>query len=154
MHGSVRLGYDGHAEVSAEYNVKADPEALRRAFAAPWQVTITPVDTCGLVTLRGEKYRRVLESRDPLAAAVIENYRAWAKHGGRPEMADERSSTLFDTVAVCLAFTSELLKMEKLGIRVTDDGFTVIEESARAINCAMEWKDLSAFEDLLVERLT
>jgi len=154
MHGSVRLGYDGHPEVSAEYNVKADPEAIRRAFAAPWDVTITPVDTCGLVTLRGEKYRRVLESRDPLTAAVIENYRTCAKHGGRPEMADERSSTLFDTVAVYLAFTSELLKMEKVGIRVTDDGFTVIDESARTINCAMEWKDLSAFEDLLVQRLT
>jgi inosine-uridine nucleoside N-ribohydrolase len=154
MHGSVRLGYDGSPEVSAEYNVKADPEALRRAFAAPWEVTITPVDTCGLVTLKGEKYCRVKESRDPLAAAVIENYRAWAKHGGRPETAEERSSTLFDPVAVYLAFTTELLKMEKLGIRVTDDGFTVIDESARPINCAMEWKDLGAFEDLLVRRVT
>ncbi|MFB3881939.1 MAG: nucleoside hydrolase [Armatimonadota bacterium] len=154
MHGSVRMGYDGSPQVSAEYNVKADPAALRRVFAAPWEVTITPVDTCGLVTLKGEKYRRVLESRDPLARAVIENYRAWARHGGRPETADERSSTLFDTVAVYLAFSSELLKMEKLGLAVTDDGFTVIDETARPVNCAMEWKDLPAFEELLVQRLT
>jgi len=153
MHGSIRLGYDGSPDISAEYNVKADPEALRRVFAAPWEVTITPVDTCGLVTLKGEKYRRVKDSRDPLAAAVIENYRAWAKHGGRPETAEERSSTLFDPVAVYLAFTTELLKMEKLGLRVTDDGFTLIDEGARPIDCAMEWKDLGAFEDLLVQRL-
>jgi flagellar basal body rod protein FlgG len=44
--------------------------------------------------------------------------------------------------------------MEKLGIRVTDDGYTVIDNKAKAINCATEWKDLSAFEDFLVARLT
>ena len=43
--------------------------------------------------------------------------------------------------------------MEKLGVRVTDDGYTVIDENAKVINCAMEWKDLPAFEDLLVKRL-
>jgi len=154
MHGSVRRGYDGSPEIAPEYNVKADPKSAQRIFTAAWDMTTTPVDTCGLVRLTGEKYRRVLECRDPLTAAVIENYRAWAEHGGRPETADERSSVLFDTVAVYLAFASELLKMERLGIRVTDDGFTVIDESAKTVNCALEWKDLSAFEDLLVHRLT
>ena len=44
-------------------------------------------------------------------------------------------------------------KMEKLPIIVTDDGFTKINENGKEINCATEWKDLGAFEDLLVERL-
>jgi hypothetical protein len=57
-------------------------------------------------------------------------------------------------VAIYLAFSEEWLAMERLGIRVTDDGYTVIDDSARTINCAMEWKDLPAFEDLLVQRLT
>jgi len=43
--------------------------------------------------------------------------------------------------------------MERLGIRVTDDGYTRIDENAKVINCATEWKDLSAFEDFLVDRL-
>jgi hypothetical protein len=43
--------------------------------------------------------------------------------------------------------------MEKLGIRVTDDGYTVEDENAKTINCAMDWKDLSVYEDFLVERL-
>jgi hypothetical protein len=43
--------------------------------------------------------------------------------------------------------------MEQLGIRVTDDGNTVIDDHAKKIHCAIGWKDLAAFEDLLVERL-
>lgn len=153
MHGSIRLGYDGKLPVSPEYNVKVDPAACRMAFDAAWPVTITPLDTCGLVKLTGEKYQKVLAGKDPLTEAVIENYRIWARSFGSPEMAEERSSTLYDTVAVYLAFAEDLLVMEDLPIRVTDDGYTVIDERAKQIRCATAWKDLSAFEDLLVERL-
>jgi len=34
-------------------------------------------------------------------------------------------------------------------VRVTDDGRTVIDDTAKQMNCAMKWKDLEAFEDLL-----
>ncbi|MHC4678158.1 MAG: hypothetical protein ACYTEK_05615 [Planctomycetota bacterium] len=67
---------------------------------------------------------------------------------------DSSSTTLFDTVAVYLAMSTELVKMEKLPIRVTDDGYTRIDEGAKVIDCATEWKDLDAFEDFLVDRLT
>ena len=155
MHGSVRKGYGGKEEVSAEWNVRAVPEACRKVFTADWEVTITPLDTCGVVNLKGDKYRQVYECKDPLAQALIENYRVWLKaHQKRSDDAIERrSTTLFDTVAVYLAFSEELVVMEELGIRVTDDGHTVIDEDAKKIRCAMEWKDLLAFEDLLVERL-
>ena len=49
--------------------------------------------------------------------------------------------------------SKKLVKMEKLGITVTDDGYTRIDKNAKVINCATEWKDLGAFEDLLVDRL-
>jgi hypothetical protein len=68
-------------------------------------------------------------------------------------MADKRSSTLFDTVAVYLAIRQDLCVMEKLGLRVTDDGFTVIDPQAKQVNVATRWKDLGAYEDFLVERL-
>jgi hypothetical protein len=64
------------------------------------------------------------------------------------------STTLFDTVGIYLAMSTDLVKMEKLGIKVTDDGYTRIDENAKVINCATEWKDLGAFEDFLVGRLT
>ena len=155
MHGSVRLGYGGSAEIAAEYNVCAEAAACREVFAARWEVTITPLDTCGLVVLGGEKYAQVRDCSLPLARAVIENYAIWAK-GMSWTNADPAtaSSTLFDTVAVYLAFSEELLEIEELGLRVTDDGYTRLDETARPVRCAMEWRDLSAFEDLVVQRLT
>jgi len=150
MHGSVRKGYAGGSTISAEYNVATDTADCQAVFAAPWEMTITPVDTCGLVVLDGEDYGRVLESPDPLARAVIENYRIWDKDG---EMSKTKSSILFDTVAVYLVFSEELLVMERLGIRVTDDGYTLIDENAKIINCATGWKDLAAFRKFLVDTL-
>jgi inosine-uridine nucleoside N-ribohydrolase len=155
MHGSIRRGHGGSSEIAPEYNVVCDPYSCQAAFTAGWDVTITPLDTCGIVRLGGKKYRAVRDCGDPLIQAVIENYRIWTRQtewarGLDPET---ESSVLFDTVAVYLAFCEDLLVMEDLGIRVTDDGYTVIDETAKVIHCAMEWRDLPAFEALLVERL-
>jgi hypothetical protein len=49
--------------------------------------------------------------------------------------------------------STELVKMEMLPIIVTDDGHTKIDENGKKIDCATDWKDLGAFEDLLVDRL-
>jgi inosine-uridine nucleoside N-ribohydrolase len=156
MHGSIRRGYGGSAEVSAEYNVVSYVHSCQVAFAAPWDVTITPLDTCGIVRLEGKKYRAVRDCRDPLVQALIENYRIWTEHcqWAHDIDAETYTSVLFDTVAIYLAFSEELLVMEKLPIRVTDDGYTVVHDDAKLINCATDWKNLAAFEDLLVDRLT
>ncbi|MFQ6035912.1 MAG: nucleoside hydrolase, partial [Sedimentisphaerales bacterium] len=183
MHGSIRKGYGGSKKISAEYNVRADVKAIQKVFAAPWNVTITPLDTCGIVQLKGQKYQKVLTRNSPLTRAIIENYRAWYKHPivrkhkdlseteiekRVDQKVNSSSTTLFDTVGIYLAMSTgvpqtrknafggptELVKMEKLPITVTDDGYTKINDQAKVINCATEWKDLSAFEDFLVERLT
>ena len=169
MHGSVRLGYGGSKKISAEYNVRADVKAIQKVFTAPWRVTITPLDTCGLVHLKGDKYQKVLKKNSPVTTALIENYRAWQKEGLRrsnkklneaelnkqtDQRVNSRSSTLFDTVAIYLAMSTDLVKMETLPIIVTDDGYTKIEKGAKKIRCATAWKDMGAFEDFLVDRLT
>jgi inosine-uridine nucleoside N-ribohydrolase len=157
MHGSVRKGYGGSVKISAEWNVRADAKACRATLSAPWDITITPLDTCGLVHLRGEKYAAVRNCKEPLIEALVQNYRVWWKNNNGykndPQRAEKASSTLFDTVAVYLAFSQELCKMETLPIRVTDDGKTVIDASAKKMHVATDWKDLGAFEDFLVERL-
>jgi inosine-uridine nucleoside N-ribohydrolase len=155
MHGSVRVGYGGAKQPHAEWNVRCNPKACQAVFTAPWDMTITPLDTCGLVTLTGEKYRRVRNSQDRIAADIVANYRVWVTGDAKlpATMADERSSTLFDTVAVYLAVRQDLCVMEKLGIRVTDDGMTVMDRQAKQINVATSWKDLGGFEDWIVERL-
>ncbi|MFA5265410.1 MAG: nucleoside hydrolase, partial [Opitutaceae bacterium] len=55
MHGSFRVGYGGSPAIVAESNVKGDPAALRKVLSAPWlDVLLTPLDTCGTVSLGGE----------------------------------------------------------------------------------------------------
>ena len=152
MHGSIRVGYGGSKEISRECNVVNHTPACQEAFTAPWDMTITPLDTCGLVVLKGEKYKAVEQCRDPMIQALMENYRYWSLAYTGKEPAGT-SSVLFDTVAVYLAFADDLLMMEKLPIRVTVEGYTVIDPAAKVIHCATAWKDLGAFEDLLVQRL-
>lgn len=155
MHGSVRRGYGGSSEISAEWNVRADAKSCAKALSAPWDVTITPLDTCGLVNLSGARYASVRDSKDKIAVAVIENYRMWSTHKDKNnDAAESRSSTLFDTVAVYLAIEQDLCKMEELGIRVTDDGRTLIDESAKTMNVATQWTSLDDYRDWLVKRLT
>ena len=157
MHGSVRRGYGGSATPSAEWNVRADPASCRAALSAPWDITITPLDTCGLIQLKGENYARLNASTDPIVQALLANYRAWtdarAARGQKGPSPDTSSTTLFDCVAVYLAITQDLCVMEKLGIRVDDDGHTREDASARQMNVAIAWKDLPGFERWLVERL-
>ncbi|MHC4473535.1 MAG: nucleoside hydrolase [Planctomycetota bacterium] len=159
MYGSLRVGYGGAPEPSAEWNVRANVPATRSLLAAPWADAIsTPLDTCGVVQLSGERYARVRRSEDPLLRALIENYRIWcpqnewcSRDAGQ---VTNRSTTLFDTVAVYLAEDRDLVETKRLGVRVSDEGMTLVDESAPAIDWATEWKSLDEFEELLAERLT
>jgi len=154
MHGSIYKGYRGSDKIHAEYNVLMHTKACQKVFNADWDITITPLDTCGLVRLKGEEYQTVKRCRDPLIQALMQNYRLWLQQHNRMDLYDIKSSTLFDTVAVYLAFSRELLVMEELKVRVTDDGYTVLDEKAKSMDVAVDWKDLAAFERFLVERLT
>ncbi len=153
MQGSIYRGYHGKEAPVAEYNVKAAIPAAQRVFTAKWMdMTITPLDTCERIRLSGERYRRVQESSDPVVQALMANYRIWAKSMTHADP-DKASTTLFDAVAIYLALSTELLVMKRLGLRVTDEGFTVPDDTAPQLNAAIEWKDLDAFEEFLTRRL-
>jgi len=159
MHGSIRRGYMGANKPMKEYNVKKHTLACQRVFATPWDITITPLDTCGTVFLKDENFARIKQSSDRLSKAVMENHFIWCeKVRDWPVLSDmdpqKQSSLLYDTVAVYLAFSESLLEMEQLPIIVTDDGKTMVDESGQMVNCAMNWKDQGAFEMLLTDRLT
>jgi len=157
MFGSVFVGYGGAPDPVAEWNVRVDPQSLQEVFAAPWDCTITPLDTCGVVRLSGNNYREIYASDDPWLDALIQNYEVWLP--GAPYMDPETdtskvSSTLFDTVAVYLAAEQDLLEMRDVRLRVTDDGYTVVDEvDGRIVHCATGWKDLPAFERKLTDIL-
>ncbi len=156
MFGSVDRGYGEGSSPLAEANVKGDIAAARQVFAAPWRETlITPLDTCDQVILSGEAYQRIRRADDPLLRAVIENYRIWAPLVPWVEIDDVemRSSTLFDTVAVYMAYSLELLQMETMRLSITDAGLTVRDEDGAAVQVALAWRDLPAFREHLTERL-
>ncbi len=150
MHGSINRQHRDQPGAIAEYNVIVDVQAAMKVFETGWDMTITPLDTCGNIVLDGEHYRRVAESRSPLTKAVIDSYHVWL--GGNSD--NGRSSILYDTVAIYLAFAEDLLDIRKLPIRIGCDGMMLVDEAnGKKVRCALEWKSKDAFKDLLVERL-
>lgn len=157
MHGSFHVGYGGGAP-SPEWNVRAYPAELRAVFSAPWKdILITPLDTCDGIHLRGAHYNAIWSAmHDPVLRALIENYCIWAPRVPwvNCDFFATRSSTLFDSVAVYLAYSEELLEIERVKFRITDDGFTVPDDAGPLeARVALRWRDRAAFDEHLAKRL-
>jgi inosine-uridine nucleoside N-ribohydrolase len=157
MHGSVDVGYGPGSAPVPESNVRNDVDAFRVVHAAPWKsFKITPLDTCGFVVLRGENYQKIRRSRDPMLQALIENYRIWSGlvTWVKVDFFERQSSTLFDCVAVYMAYDDSLLEYETIPLRTTDEGMTVRDEqNGRPTQVAMRWKNLDQFHDHLTQTL-
>jgi inosine-uridine nucleoside N-ribohydrolase len=152
MLGSVRVGYDGQPNPVPEYNVAQDVPACKAVFAAPWEITLTPLDTCGTVILDGDRYSALARSTDPLVEAIIENYETWNFARGQTTR-PVKSSVLFDTVAVYLAIAESLAKIENLKIGFDDAGQMHVVKGGTQCRCATSWRDFGAFLDWLTARL-
>lgn len=158
MFGSFDVGYSGGLPASNETNVRLAPEAFRTVMAAPWaDVLLTPLDTCNFAILEGEQYHRIWSATgDPMLRAVIENYCIFAPRVGwmHCDYFTQRSTILFDCVAVYLAYSEDYVKTETFRFNITDDGFTVREESGPyTARVAISWRDLPAFHAHLTARL-
>lgn len=153
MYGSIWKRHEGEDGAIAEYNVVKDIRAAQALFQAPWRdFTITPLDTCGLVRLRNDLYRRIEHATDPVIRALMASYNVWkAWHGHR---IDGTSSLLFDTVAVHLASSTAFLKMETMILRVDEEGYTRQDPvHGQAVEAAIEWENLEGYCKFLVDTL-
>jgi inosine-uridine nucleoside N-ribohydrolase len=158
MQGSFDRGYGNSPEPVAEANVKGNPAALRAVLAAPWRdILLTPLDTCGLVELRGAGYHAIwCATEDQLLRAVIESYCIFAPRVAwmHCDFFATRSTTLFDCVAVYLASSEEFVETENVSFQITDDGFTRRSaDGPLKARVALRWKNLGAFEEYLASRL-
>jgi inosine-uridine nucleoside N-ribohydrolase len=157
MYGSFDVGYGG-GPPSAETNVRVDPAGLRAVLAAPWRdILLTPLDTCGLVSLGGERYHAIWSATaDPTLRALITSYCIFAPRQNwmTCDYFATRSTTLFDCVAVYLAYSEDLVETETILFEVTDDGYTRRSPAGpyRA-RVAIRWKNMDGFEAQLAGRL-
>ncbi len=155
MHGSIRIGYRGSNSPLREFNIKKNIKASKEVFQAPWEKTITPLDTCGNIVLTGALLERVMKCDNLIVRSIKENFEIWKKKIIPKLILTKKNETsvLFDTVAIYLGFSEELLNIEELKIEITDRGSTQISERGNLIRCATSWKDVQAFKNLLVDRL-
>jgi inosine-uridine nucleoside N-ribohydrolase len=145
-----------------EYNVTCNVPAAQKVLAAPWRQTIiTPLQSCGRATLSAEHMKKINAARrsDPLLEALIENWGRWISYGvaatNPSQWQPDKSSTLYDTVAVYLAMGDrQHAKMEELTIAVTDAGVMNKDPNGARMLVATEWKDLNGYLDLLVKIMT
>jgi len=154
MHGSIYRGYNGADEPCSETNVRLFNQDCREVFSSDWDITISPLDTCGTVVLRGDDYQKIRQSQDPLVLALVELNELFAEHV--PWMTYDcksASSVLFDTVAIYLAISEAWVEMETLPIVIADGGYTKIDAAGKPVRCAINWKDQQAFQRYLVQRI-
>lgn len=157
MFGSFDRGYGG-GPPSAETNVRLDPAALRTVLGAAWRdILLTPLDTCGAVSLAGERYHAIwCATGDPMLRAIIESYCIFAPRQTwmKCDYFATRSTTLFDCTAVYLAYSEALVETETVRFDVTDDGFTRRSPTgAFRARVALRWRNLDGFEAQLAGRL-
>ena len=157
MYGSFDVGYGG-GPPSAETNVRVEPAGLRAVLAAPWRdILLTPLDTCGLVSLGGERYHAIWSATgDPTLRALIESYCLFSNQQNwmTCDFFATRSTTLFDAVAVYLAYSEELVETETIRFQVTDDGYTRrTADGPYAARVAIRWRNMDGFEAQLAGRL-
>ncbi len=156
MHGAIDVGYGGKSPAVPEYNVYGDKESFQAVLDADWlSMEITPLDTCGQTILQGELYQEIFTSEDPLIKALMENYAYWSERVTwmKADFMDTKSSTLFDCVAIKMAYDKSNLVYETMTIEMDSDGLTRRSKTGASVNVAMRWENEPEFFRHLTKRL-
>lgn len=160
--GSVHWKYFGKPGHCSEYNIVKDVEAARSVLSAKWHsILLSPLDTCGNIIIRGERYQRLKRSSDPLAKAVIDNYILWRKFrlslfpGDPPYTPETASSLIADAAAVALCVNPGFAEIKPVPLSVSDLGETLVDETHGVpVPCALQWRDVEKFYDFVEHRLS
>ena len=156
MHGSIDVGYEGASEPSAEWNVASHLDAFRTTLAADWlSFTLTPLDTCGDIIIRGDAYQTLKASTTPELTSLFKNYHYWADRvtWEKPDYLETRTSVLYDLIPVYLAYSGEFVNYETVQIIVDDEGIMRRSPDGHTVSAALSWNQLDGFYEEAVERL-
>ena len=157
MAGSIYRGYDNSTTPTEEYNVKICPECMQELLTAGWNVSITPLDTCGVATLPPQFSEPLISSTNLWSSGLTSSLLYFCTVV--PCQLDVATSPLYDTVATLLALPSagDYVDFKMLNLTVTDDGYTVIDNQAGVLTqVALYWKDngLDKYRSFLVDMLS
>lgn len=141
MMGAVHIDYGGENEENAELNARVDARANQAVLAGVKDYTLIPVDVCGDIRLKGDRYQRIRNSESVYARMVIDSYVLWQARTGNKVDPEQHSSVLFDSVAVYCACGRAGLEIERRGLRITDGGFTRIDAQGREVQMALSWNN-------------
>ena len=130
MFGSFYMGYNEGPVPDPEWNVRADVESAKKFMNSGVPITLAGLDVTTMVKFGTERRQQLLLRSSPLTDALCGLYSLWSSN--RPGS----DPTLYDPVAVVMAITDEFVSTRRAHIRVTDEGYTVIDES-RTPNCSI-----------------
>lgn len=129
MFGSFYMGYRSSPVPSPEWNVRADVPAARAFIGNRAFPLLAGLDITTFVNLDQENRSRLLQRNSPLTDSLIGLYTLWAD-----QRDPEPDPILFDAVAVGMVLWPELFTTRQAHVKITDEGFTVIDESLEP-NC-------------------
>ncbi|MBD3290102.1 nucleoside hydrolase [candidate division KSB1 bacterium] len=129
MFGSFYIGYGSNPVPSAEWNVFADVKSSQKFTESGAKITYAGLDVTTMVNLDEENRSRLWMRESPLTDALSALYTLW-----RFERYAHPDPTLFDVVPIGMVLWPELFTTRKAFIKVTDSGYTVIDESKEP-NC-------------------
>ena len=112
MGGALDVGYSGSPPVEPEWNFKTDVAAAQRVLSAEVPLWVVPLDATVGLKLSAADARAIFRRRTPLA---YELWSLWQLAGGG-------EATLFDALAVRMAFDPAYGKVESLPLEVEADG--------------------------------
>jgi len=147
MFGSFYMGYGKDPAISAEWNVRADVESAKIFMTSGVPITLAGLDVTTMVKYERDRRLALLMRNSPLTDALCGLYSLWA--GGNMD----RTPTLYDPVAVAMVINDGFVETRTAHVRVTDEGYTVIDES-KSPNCTIGVRiRTEAFLDWLSGRL-
>ena len=160
MAGSVYMGYNGGSVLAAEYNVVVCPWCMEVMLQASWNVTITPLDTCGDFTINADELKQVLEVDNPPSRALASTLLYFCITNTLPhDMCNLTAGTpvVYDVIATLLAMpkvATEFLVYSDVQMWVNGSGYTLVDDKmGSSTSVALSWKDKGEreFADLVAK---
>lgn len=146
MAGSIKVGYNGSQIIAPEYNVALCPWCMEVLLTSGWNVTITPLDTCGSFELDADEVKHMLEADNKAALALVSTLTYFCIVNESP--GDEchlkvGTPVLYDVVATLLAVpkvAAQFLEIADLDLQVNGTGFTVVDNvHGVRTSVALQW---------------